>query len=75
MIIDQFLISAGMQLAIGDAAKRYGRAIADPGEPVLRVTEAQPSWSASPEGDQLRPASENLTPTGNRPGHTNVSDQ
>ena len=38
-----------------DAAKRYGRATADPGEPMLT---AAPSSSGSPKGDELRPVSE-----------------
>lgn len=38
MIIDNFLIAAGMPLSISDAAKRYGRAIADHGEPILKNT-------------------------------------
>src|SRR5205085_4519579 len=38
MIIDQFLIGAGMPLSVTDAAKRYGRAVADPGEPILKIS-------------------------------------
>lgn len=73
MIIDQFLIGAGMPLSVTDAAKRYGRAIADPGEPLLK---AAPSSSGSPNGDELGTADENqFAPDQNRPGRTNVADQ
>jgi hypothetical protein len=33
MLVDRFLVESSMPLSVLDAAKRYGRAIADPGEP------------------------------------------
>jgi hypothetical protein len=34
MLVDRFLVEAGMPLSVKDAASRYGRATADPGEPM-----------------------------------------
>jgi hypothetical protein len=62
-----------MPLAITDAAKRYGRAIADPGEPTLEL-------SIYPGADlgstPPKPADESeFAPDLNRPARSNVSDQ
>jgi hypothetical protein len=76
MIIDQFLIGAGMPLSVTDAAKRYGRAIADPGEPILNLS-IYPG--ANPGSKDLKPVSEDqFAPTGgneNRPARNNVLNQ
>lgn len=73
MVIDQFLVGAGMQLSVTDAAKRYGRAIADPGEPVLKVaTKDDPWWRP---GWEPKAGSENFTPMNNVPGSGNVADR
>ena len=52
-IIDQFLITAGMKLAIGDAAKRYGRAIANPGEPILKLSNGPVPTPATKNSNQF----------------------
>jgi hypothetical protein len=73
MIVDQFLIGAGMPLAISDAAKRYGRAIADPGEPTLKLS-LYPG--ANLGSTPPKPADESqFAPDQNRPARTNVMDQ
>ena len=73
MIIDQFLIGAGMPLSVTDAAKRYGRAIADPGEPILKLSDYA---GANPGSKDLKPISETtFAPDQNRPARQNVSDQ
>jgi hypothetical protein len=73
MIVDQFLIGAGMPLAISDAAKRYGRAIADPGEPTLKLS-IYPG--ANLGSTPPKPADENnFAPAEARPARTNVLDQ
>lgn len=78
MIIDQFLIGAGMKLSVSDAAKRYGRAIADPGEPVLTVAfegqgkEGSPWWRP---GWEPKPGGEGFAPTRGAPDHGNVGDR
>lgn len=76
MLVDQFLIGAGMPLSVTDAAKRYGRAIADPGEPTLTLSIY---LGANPGSKDLKPISEDsFAPTNNhpnRPGNTGVLDQ
>jgi hypothetical protein len=73
MLVDQFLIGAGMPLAITDAAKRYGRAIADPGEPTLNLS-LYPG--ANLGSTPPKPADENqFAPDLNRPARSNVADQ
>ena len=73
MIIDQFLIGAGMPLSVSDAAKRYGRAIADPGEPILKLTLSPQSSVLS---TQHQPLDEDaFAPAPNRPARSNVPDQ
>jgi hypothetical protein len=76
MIIDQFLIGAGMPLSITDAAKRYGRAIADPGEPTLTLSiypGANPGSTPPKPADESQFAPANNHP--NRPGNTGVLNQ
>jgi phage gp29-like protein len=73
MIIDQFLVGAGMQLSVADAAKRYGRAIADPGEPVLKIAPKEDPWWRP--GWEPKAGSENLSPMNNVPGSGNQSDR
>ena len=77
MIIDQFLIGAGMPLSVSDAAKRYGRAIADPGEPLLKYSGLRTQDPALNSGSTPpKPADENqFAPDQNRPARQNVSDQ
>jgi phage gp29-like protein len=72
MLVDQFLIGAGMPLAITDAAKRYGRAIADPGEPTLTLS-LYPG--ANLGSTPPKPQEETFSPDQNRPARSNVSDQ
>jgi hypothetical protein len=62
-----------VQLGVSDAAKRYGRAIADPGEPVLKVAPKddpwwRPGWEPKPDG-------EGFGPMRNLPDNKNVSDR
>jgi phage gp29-like protein len=72
MLIDQFLIGAGMPLSVSDAAKRYGRAIADPGEPILKLsTYTGANLGSTPP----KLAEETFAPDQNRPARTNVADQ
>ena len=72
MLVDQFLIGAGMPLAITDAAKRYGRAIADPGEPTLALS-IYPGTNLG--STPPKPASEEqFASDANRPPRTNVMD-
>ena len=72
MIIDQFLIGAGMPLSVTDAAKRYGRAIADPGEPILNLS----TYQGANLGSTLKPVNEDdFGPDQNRPSRSNVLDQ
>jgi phage gp29-like protein len=73
MLVDQFLIGAGMPLAITDAAKRYGRAIADPGEPTLKLS-LYPGANLGSTPPKAADESQ-FAPDLNRPQRTNVLDQ
>jgi hypothetical protein len=60
---------------VSDAAKRYGRAIADPGEPILKLS----TYTGANLGSTPSPVSEEqfapIDSSANRPSRSNVSDQ
>lgn len=79
MLVDRFLMEAGMPLSVSDAAKRYGRATADPGEPTLKASSE--SWVLSPAVGKKRSEEKVLetetqfAPTGNRQNNGNLMDR
>jgi hypothetical protein len=72
MLVDRFLVEAGMPLSVKDAAKRYARAVADPGEPVL---EAPPEQHRNVGMQAAFDAESQFAPTGNRRNNGNVMDR
>jgi hypothetical protein len=72
MLVDRFLVDAGMPLSVRDAAKRYGRAIADPGEPILK---GSPEFHRHVGVQVALDAESHFAPTGNRPNGGNVIDR
>jgi hypothetical protein len=80
MFVDRFLVETGMPLSVSDAAKRYGRAIADPGEPVLKATSnEQRAMSSGPRRkvseEKALEMETQFAPTGNRPNNGNLMDR
>lgn len=78
MMVDQFLVGTGMPLGVRDAARRYGRAIADPGESILIATSNE-QWAKSmkrgrmPKNEeQLLEAEAQFAPHGNRKNNPNL---
>lgn len=73
MLVDQFLIAAGMPLSVSDAAKRYGRAIADPGEPILTGNPAFGRQKLNLEA--AMELEQQFAPEGNRKNNPNLLDR
>ena len=71
MFVDQFLVGAGMPLSVKDAATRYGRALADPGEPILKMSA---DAAFNPKGDPLE-LEDQFAPKGNRKNNPNLLDR
>jgi hypothetical protein len=76
MIIDNFLIAAGMSLSVNDAAKRYGRAIADPGEALLKPTSIPIATDSATTAADAQPyADPNIKNPGTRSNPLDQTDQ